>query len=247
MTLFHVFLLGCFIAPALTIRLTHTAVHLAVALFHVARIFGLLLAYAVKRWGLRRAAWAALTVAAASSALLLSPAARAGEVKCLNEQPQYFETLKIPAAGQPGAVFVGAHDPGKREAYFLTPRGWERYEGGLYGVYQRFDEGLPAALPLQSLLPKGISWTSREVVDWSIYIGFGVLTPEAQDMVKSRREALNELKPQRVAEGRWDANYDSDDQFKWALVQRNMVDNSLYQMSVDKVPLLYCRSDNGNN
>ena len=84
-------------------------------------------------------------------------------------------------------------------------------------------------------------------MDWSIYIGFGVLTPEAQGMVKSRREALNELKPQRVAEGRWNENYDSDDQFKWALVQKNMVDNSLYQMSVDKVPLLYCRSDNGNN
>ena len=218
MTLFHAFLLGCFIAPALTIRLTHTATHLAGALFQVARIGVLLLAYAFKRWGPRRVAVAGLALAATSSAVLFSPAARAGEVKCLNEQPQYFETLKIPTAGQPGAVFVGAHDPGKRQAYFLTPKGWERYEGGLYTVYQRFDEGLPAALPLQSLLPKGINWTSSEVVDWSIYIGFGVLTPEAQDMVKSRREALNELKPQRVAEGRWNENYDSDDQFKCCLL-----------------------------
>ena len=47
MTLFHAFLLGCFIAPALTIRLTHTATHLAGALFQVARIGVLLLAYAL--------------------------------------------------------------------------------------------------------------------------------------------------------------------------------------------------------
>ena len=56
MTLFHAFLLGCFIAPALTIRLTHTATHLAGALFQVARIGVLLLAYAFKRWGPRRVA-----------------------------------------------------------------------------------------------------------------------------------------------------------------------------------------------
>ncbi|CAB3919601.1 Uncharacterised protein [Achromobacter xylosoxidans] len=247
MSLFYMFLVGCFIAPKLTIGLLQTAVNLTVAVVHSLRISVLLVVLAYRRWGARRTlgAGVALIATTAMGVLFMQPA-HAAEIKCIGEAPYLVENYRLPTQGQPGAVFVGAHDPGERIAYFLTGSGWERYDGGLFPIYRRFDGGLPAEVPVRTLLPLA-SDNTAPVENWSIYIGYGILTPAAMDMIKTRREALNELRPQRVAEGTWNPSYDSDDQFKWALVHKNLVDNSQYLKAIPQIPLMFCRQDNGNN
>lgn len=247
MSLFYVFLLGCFFAPRLTIGLAQTAANLAVVALHSLKISFLLIVLARRRWGARRALGAGVALIATTAVgVIFMKTAQAAEIKCVGEAPYLVDSYRLPAQGQPGAVFVGAHDPGERTAYFLTGSGWERYDGGLFPIYRRFDGGLPAEVSIQTLLPMA-SDNTVPLENWSIYIGYGILTPSAIDMIKTRRDALNELRPQRVAEGTWNPSYDSDDQFKWALVHKNLVDNNQYLKAIPQIPLLFCRQDNGNN
>jgi hypothetical protein len=239
MHFFYMLMGGCFIAPVLTVRLVRAAGNLTFALFHLARIAALLVRLACNRWGIKRAALGGLLLSVGLTALSVGTA-HAGQVSCVQYQPQYSETIQIPVAGQPGLVWVAARDADEKFAYFLTPTtGWTQYTGGLYPFYNRYDAGLPASLDIKSILPNTDGSTLTEQ-GWSIYVGYGTLTLDAQGLVQARREALNEMKPDRVAAGTWSTNYDSDDQFKWSLVQKNMTDNNQIQTSVATMPLLYC-------
>ena len=63
---------------------------------------------------------------------------------------------------------------------------------------------------------------------WTVYTGQGVLTPEAQANVATRRQFLNEAKPERLANGTWRADMDSDDQYTWSLIDRDASSNKKY-------------------
>lgn len=245
MSLFYALLMACFIAPGLVLLSVRAGVSATVALFHAGRLLVQLARFVYYR---RRAMGVSLggLLLLAGIGMFSSPTVQAGEVKCVDDQPTYLETYQIPQAGRPGLVFVGAHNPDETIGSFLTPTGWTQYEGGLYQPYLRYDNGLPPSVTIKSILPS----TDRSTVTeqgWSIYVGYGVLTPEAMDQVKNRRDALNEIKPQRVAEGKWDPSYDSDDSFKLALVQKNMTDNNQILKSVAPVPLIVCAPTNGAN
>ncbi|WP_207002665.1 hypothetical protein [Trinickia mobilis] len=158
---------------------------------------------------------------------------------CSGTVPVYSETITIPEAGQPGLVFVGMYNPAKTQADYLAQSGaWGTYQGGLYPPYGRYDAGLPGSVQVLVPLP-GNDGTTNAVLGWTMYVGYGVLTPDAQAQVQARRSALNSMRAQRIAAGTWNAAYDSDDQFKWSLVQKDLTDNGKYHLSL-VIPPLNC-------
>lgn len=151
----------------------------------------------------------------------------------------FKDTVQVNEPGQPGLVWVGMHNPDKTAAYLLTLQGsWVQYDGGLLQPAGRYDGGLPAAFNVDVALPRPFASTG-DFVGWQIYEGHGVYTKDAQDKVATRRSILNEVKPSRVAAGTWNAEYDSDDRVKWALVQKDMTDNGKY-IKVLTIPYFSC-------
>ncbi|MCD5327927.1 hypothetical protein ACFFU8_09165 [Chromobacterium piscinae] len=165
----------------------------------------------------------------------------AGRLACSPDfRPVIQDAVAVNEPGQPGLVFVGMHSPDQRTAYFLNLQGgWDAYQGGLYQPAARYDAGLPSSYPLTRYLPGTPSYTSAAFQGWTIYLGYGVLTPKAQGMVKTRRDALNQLRPERVAQGKWNPEYDSDDRFKLSLIQKDLMDNQKYVKSM-VIPYLDC-------
>ncbi|MCW3587400.1 hypothetical protein [Burkholderia cenocepacia] len=175
-----------------------------------------------------------------------NPAARA-KFTCWSRDGtvHYKHKVVVNEAGQPGLIWVGMHNPGKTAAYLLDQHGqWQKYDGGLLPPAGRFDGGLPATMDVDVQLPEPGPSTNW-FVGWEIYEGYGVYTKASQDKVATRRAILNEVKPSRVAEGKWSPEYDSDDRFKWALVQKDMTDNGKY-VQVVTIPLIDCNATTSN-
>lgn len=158
------------------------------------------------------------------------------------------DSVTINEPGQPGLVWVGMHNPAKTAAYLLDLQGnWQAYNGGLLPPAGRYDGGLPTTMTLDVTLPAGSTLGSSDAfVGWQVYEGYGVYTPKSRQMVAERRSALNEIKPTRVAAGKWNAEYDSDDRFIWSLVQKDMTDNSKY-VNVMTIPYVNCYASSGGN
>jgi hypothetical protein len=172
---------------------------------------------------------------------LAGTASAAGRVVCLNANtPVIQDTIQVGEVGQLGVLYVGMHSPDQRQAYFLNLQGnWEAYLGGLYQPAARYDAGLPASYPVTVTLPEQPAYTSAAFQGWTVYVGYGVYTPKAQSLVQARRTTLNEIKPQRVAQGKWSPEYDSDERFILSLVQKNLMDNKKYIQSV-VIPYVDC-------
>ena len=140
--------------------------------------------------------------------------------------------------GRPGLIWIALVPPSDSDntppVFFTLNQRWESWEGGLYVPAGRFDDGLPASFSINSLL-------DRQYIGWSIYSGHGVLTEQAQRIVAARRAILDAQRPKRIAAGPWSASYDSDDQMKWSLVQKDAKDNGKYKSLAD-VPNLICQT-----
>ena len=140
--------------------------------------------------------------------------------------------------GSPGLIWIALvppSDAGQTPPLFFTlNQRWESWEGGLYVPAGRFDEGLPAAFSINSLV-------DRQYIGWSIYSGHGVLTEQAQRIVAARRAILTAQRDHRIAAGTWSTSYDTDDQMKWSLVQKDAKDNGKYGLLAE-VPNLICQN-----
>lgn len=166
-------------------------------------------------------------------------------ITCVGTTPTLTLTYSPGAdGGSPGVFYVGITDPAQQQASFLDQTNtWQAYPGGLYipeGVYQG---GIPGSITLKAAMP-GTDYTTSAYVGWTIYAGHGILTSDAQALVANRRSALNAVKPQRVAAGTWNPDYDSDDRFKLSLVQKNMVDAQKYMPAIT-VPMVDCTPYSG--
>jgi hypothetical protein len=189
--------------------------------------------------------WSVLAVSAATCAHV-----QAAQFVCSNDGTVHFkDAVVVNEPGQPGLVWVGMHNPAKTAAYLLNMQGgWDTYNGGLLSPAGRYDNGLPATLSIDVALPLGSSpGTTDAYVGWQIYEGHGVLTSASMQQVAQRRQALDAIKPSRVAAGTWPASYDSDDQLKWSLVQKDMTDNSKYVLATSVPPINCAPADGGGN
>lgn len=141
-------------------------------------------------------------------------------------------------AGKPGLFWLGVLSADQQIGAALTPQGWQAYQGGLYPYQSRHDAGLRHTITLNVPMP-GTSLTTAEYVGYGLYLGHGVYTQQAQQQVASRRAALNRVKPDMVAKGRWRPDFDTDDTFIWTLIQKDMTDNGKYGR-VYTIPYLDC-------
>ena len=132
-----------------------------------------------------------------------------------------------PDAGTPGLFWFGVISQDQTVGSVLTPQGWQNYYGGLYPFQARYDNGLGARVTLSIPFPDGVQTTSA-YVGYNVYAGHGVFSSDSRDKVVARRAALNTVKPDMVAKGRWRPEFDTDDNFIWSLIQRDMVDNKKY-------------------
>jgi hypothetical protein len=185
-----------------------------------------------------------------SALALTCGVANAGQFVCANDgSVHYKDVVAVDEAGLPGLIWVGMHNPAKTAAYLLDLQGgWDAYNGGLLSPAGRYDNGLPGTLVIDVALPPGSTpGTTDAYVGWQIYEGHGVLTQKSIQQVAQRRQALDAIKPSRVAAGTWPASYDSDDQIKWSLVQKDMTDNGKYVLAMT-VPAINCAPmDGGGN
>jgi hypothetical protein len=159
-------------------------------------------------------------------------------------------------AGTPGLFWLGVLSPDQTVGAVMTlNQGWQPYQGGLYPPEARYDNGLPGTITITIPFPapmqnnngfgnafggmQGTTLDTSAYVGYSVYVGHGAYTSAGQALVADRRAMLISVKPQRVAAGTWQAAYDSDDQFIWSIVQKDMVTNSKYY-SIITVPFVDC-------
>ena len=150
-------------------------------------------------------------------------------------------------SGTPGLFFVGALTPNQQAGAVMTPQGWITYEGGLYPFLSRYDKGLPGSISLKIPLPDG-AMTTAAYVGFGIYAGHGAYTSKGRAAVADRRASLNEAKATLVADGVWNAAFNSDEGYIYSLVQQDMVDNRKYGLLLT-IPYLNCKpvSNEGGN
>lgn len=103
------------------------------------------------------------------------------QVFCQGYQP--FVSFVLPVVtvdrGRPGAIFVGMRDQAGTAALFLQGDNWMPWESGMFPVYLVRNEGVSDqkfTLPLNGNLAGG---------GWMLYVGYGVLTSEAEGRVQS--------------------------------------------------------------
>lgn len=151
--------------------------------------------------------------------------------------------------GMSGLLWMGVLAPDQQSGAVMTERGWAGYEGGLYPFAARFDAGMPVGLPRtvsrSYVLPVN-GYTTRGYVGYGVYLGHGAYAPEAQAKVKARRTLLDSVRAARVAAGKWNPDYDNDDRYIWALVQKNMTDQKKFA-SVLTIPLVDCTPVGASN
>lgn len=129
--------------------------------------------------------------------------------------------------GTPGLFWLGVISQDQTIGSVLTPQGWQNYYGGLYPFQARYDGGFPSSITLSIPFPDGVQNTAA-YVGFNVYAGNGVYTVDSREKVAARRVSLNSVKPDMVAKGRWRPEFDTDDNFIWSLIQRDMVDNKKY-------------------
>lgn len=150
-----------------------------------------------------------------------------------------FRVTYSPGAdvGKPGLFWFGVLSPDLQKGAALTMQGWATYEGGLYPPQSRYDGGL-RQITLTVQLPTR-ALTTADYVGYGVYLGHGVYTQDARNKVANRRNTLDRLKTDLQAKGRWIAAYDTDDQFIWSLIQKDMTDNQKYGQYFT-IPFLDC-------
>lgn len=141
-------------------------------------------------------------------------------------------------AGTPGLFWFGVISQDMTLGSVLTPQGWQNYTGGLYPFQARYDNGLPPTITLTLPFPDGNQNTGA-YVGYSVYAGQGVYSYAMRQKVADRRAALNNVKPDMVAKGRWRPEFDSDDTYIWSLIQKDMKDNNKYG-PVLTIPFVDC-------
>jgi hypothetical protein len=159
---------------------------------------------------------------------------------CKNGRPTLeFKIETGKDAGKPGLLWIAAHTPDRKFGYFLTMDGtWSQYTGGLYPPYVLFNKGIPSSFPITLQLPQSFNTHSTEAyLNWEIYAGYGNFEDTAETMVKKRREIVEQSRSKGTLPP--DTAYNSDEIFKWSLVQKDAVDNGKY-FRITIVPLMDC-------
>ncbi len=149
-------------------------------------------------------------------------------------------------AGTPGLFYLGVLSPDQKTGAVMTGQGWTAYQGGLYPFQARYDAGLPGSITFSIPFP-GYDLSTGSWAGYSIYAGHGAFNQQGMQAVQSRRAGLNEMKPIRVKNGTWRAEYDSDEQFILSVIQKNMTDGGKYAALIT-VPYIDCTPlppDNG--
>lgn len=149
-------------------------------------------------------------------------------------------------AGQPGVFWLGILTPDQQVADALdTGQRWIQYTGGLYPPNQVFVNGLPGvvtvSIPFPSNPDGSTATDTSQFVGYTIYAGHGVLTAQAKQQVAYRRQYLTANKARMQQDGTWSSAYETDTQFEWALVQKDMTDNKKWG-AVLTVPYVSCGS-----
>jgi hypothetical protein len=139
---------------------------------------------------------------------------------------------KVAAAdvGLPGAIWVGIEDPQApgTPAAFLTPSGWVAWTTAGFPTYVE-TPAIGSTFSYSACIPAsptggGCAATSANLVGWKVYAGYGVLTPEYQTLIQKRRASLNAAKPWPQQKGKWRADYEDDQPFRDAQVQKSAND-----------------------
>jgi hypothetical protein len=165
---------------------------------------------------------------------------------CFNYHPELRITYSPDSSdvGMPGLFWLGILSPSETVgAVYNINHQWDSYNGGLYPPANRYDAGVPSTITLTIPFPADTGYTTEAYQGYSIYVGHGVLTSNAVEMVSLRRNYLNSVRDQRIAAGTWRTEYDSDTQFQWSLIQKNMVDNNKYN-SIYRIPFIDCTPPN---
>jgi hypothetical protein len=179
-----------------------------------------------------------------------------GQVQCSGEAAVLSVSASASAAdtGRPGAWFIAAHHPSDAtQVVFLTPGGWVVPEsvGKLvpYGVYY---DGIPGSIGATACAPmssysdggsvtydfSGCGPTTDPWAGYIVKVGYGVLTPEGEMLVSTRRERMEAAKPIMQQQGRWRPEYEDDEHMREALVIKSMRDGRI--VDVLTVPSMQC-------
>jgi len=136
-------------------------------------------------------------------------------------------TVAAADVGLPGAIWVGIEDPSAPgyPAAFLTPGGWMAWTTGGFPTYVE-TPALGSTFSYTACIPYshtggGCALTSGHFLGWKVYAGYGVLTPEHQTLIQKRRASLDAAKPWLQQQGKWRADYEDDQAFRHALVQKS--------------------------
>lgn len=139
-------------------------------------------------------------------------------------------TVAASDVGLPGAIWVGIEDPGVSgyPAAFLTPSGWVAWTTGGFPTYVE-TPALGSTFSYAACIPNsptgwGCASTSGNFLGWKVYAGYGVLTPEHQTLIQKRRASLDAAKPWLQQKGKWRADYEDDQAFRNALIQKSAND-----------------------
>jgi hypothetical protein len=150
-----------------------------------------------------------------------------------------------PDAGTPGLIWIAMSTPDQQAGWampFSTGQWEPLQQGGLYPPLGIHADGLPAQLSFELPIPSSneYSMDTGAVVGYQLGIGHGVLNSGAQNKVSERRNFLNGIREDLIKRGKWSSEYDSDDQFKWALVQKDAMDSGKYAIGL-VIPYVNCR------
>lgn len=136
-------------------------------------------------------------------------------------------TVSAADVGLPGAIWVGIEDPGTpgTPAAFLTPSGWVAWTTGGFPTYVE-TPAIASTFSYSACIPVspaggGCASTSGNFLGWKVYAGYGVLTPEHQTLIQKRHASLDAAKPWLQQKGKWRADYEDDQAFRNALVQKS--------------------------
>lgn len=182
---------------------------------------------------------------AALSGAAVTARAQVASVVCQGTTPMLQINASMGAdTGQPGIFWLGLGSQSLSVADYVDQTGnWQSYQSGLFPPTNVYQNGLPPIVQMSVPFP-GQPTSTAGYVGWIVGVGEGVLTPASQQLIAQRRAALNSAKNVEMAAGGWNAAYESDDQYKLALVQTDMTANKKYQQ-VLTVPFLDCTPQSG--
>lgn len=146
-------------------------------------------------------------------------------------------------ANKPGLFWFGIISEDQTTGAVLTSQGWQDYQGGLYPFHSRYDNGLTPVINLSIPIPNSATNTSS-LVGYIVYAGHGVYLQDSRQKVIERRSVLDSVKADLVAKGRWQVQYETDENYIISLVQRDMVNNKKYGPALT-IPYVDCEPQTG--